>query len=104
MRKYYIHNGTEQLGPFDLNELKDLNIHKETFIWYDGLKDWTSADKIEDFSDLLKTANPPTFNANKSMPPPINFNQNYPIIFKILCSVERPGVKIAMYFGAKYIN
>ncbi|MEI6816874.1 MAG: GYF domain-containing protein [Bacteroidota bacterium] len=79
MKKYYIHIGTEQQGPFDLNELKEKNIHKETYIWYEGLKDWTTADKVDELSDFLRTASPPPFGSNKNTPPPINLTQNSPI-------------------------
>lgn len=36
MKKYYLHDGTEQFGPFDLDELKTKNINCQTPNWYDG--------------------------------------------------------------------
>jgi hypothetical protein len=69
MKKYYLHNGTEQQGPFDIEDLKAKLINKDTPIWYDGLSDWTTADKIDELKDLFKT--PPPF-TTKQTPPPIN--------------------------------
>ena len=31
MKKYYLHNGTESSGPFDIEELKAKNITKAVF-------------------------------------------------------------------------
>lgn len=71
MKKYYIHNGKEQQGPFDIEDLKTKSITKDTSIWYDGLLDWTTADKIEELKDLLRSQTPPPFIGNPT-PPPIN--------------------------------
>lgn len=72
MKKYYLHNGTDQQGPFDTEDLKAKLINKDTPIWYDGLSDWTTADKIDELKDLLKTTTPPPFTTKQTPPPPIN--------------------------------
>lgn len=72
MKKYFLHNGTEQQGPFDLDELKEKLIKKDTPIWYDGLADWTTAEKIDELIDILKTSTPPPFGTKQPAPPPIN--------------------------------
>lgn len=72
MKKYYLHNGTEQQGPFDLDELKAKQIDKNTPIWYEGLPEWTIAEKIDDLKEILKTSTPPPFGTKQSVPPPIN--------------------------------
>ena len=59
MKKFYTHNGTEQQGPFDLEDLKSQNIKRETQIWYDGLDDWTTADKIDELKSLFQSMPPP---------------------------------------------
>lgn len=71
MKKYYLHNGTDQQGPFNIEDLKVKLINKETPIWYDGLSDWTTADKIDELKDLFKVTSPPPF-TTKQTPPPIN--------------------------------
>lgn len=71
MKKYFLHNGIEQQGPFDIEDLKTKNINNDTPIWYEGLDNWTTADKIEDLKEQLKTTTPPPFNEPKKTPPPI---------------------------------
>ncbi len=71
MKKYYLHNGTDQQGPFDMEDLKAKLINKDTAIWYEGLSDWTTADKIEELKDLLNTTTPPPFKTKQS-PTPLN--------------------------------
>ena len=71
MKKYYLHNGTDQQGPFDIEDLKAKNITKETSIWYEGLSEWTTAEVIDDLKDLFKTSTPPPFVAKTTTPPPI---------------------------------
>ena len=70
MKKYFLHNGTEQQGPFDIDNLKVKNIKKDTPIWFEGLSEWTTAGKIAELNDLFTNATPPPFNASSSTPPP----------------------------------
>ena len=63
MKKFYLHNGKDQEGPFDIDDLKAKNITKETSIWYDGISEWTTAEKIADLNALFKTRIPPPFTA-----------------------------------------
>jgi hypothetical protein len=72
MNEYYIHNGTSQEGPFDLERLKQLGINKETPIWYEGLQGWTTAGEVESLSELFMKATPPPFFT--STPPPFEFS------------------------------
>lgn len=72
MKKYFLHNGTEQQGPFDLDDLKAKKINKDTSIWYDGLPEWTTAEKIDELKEILKSSTPPPFGTKQSAPPPIN--------------------------------
>lgn len=74
MKKFFLHNGTEQLGPFDIEDLKTKNISKETPIWYEGLAEWTTAEKVEDLRTLFLST-PPPFETTKVTPPPIHKKQ-----------------------------
>lgn len=70
MKRFFLHNGTEQQGPFDIEDLKTKNISRETPIWYEGLAEWTTAEKVEDLKTLF-ISTPPPFGTIKVTPPPI---------------------------------
>jgi hypothetical protein len=58
-REYYITNGDEQLGPFKIEQLKDLDINSETSVWYEGIGDWTLITNVEELNYLVKKSPPP---------------------------------------------
>lgn len=70
MRQYFIHNGQNEEGPFDIEQLKLQPLKKETPIWYEGLENWTTASEIEEIKYLfaIKQTPPPLV---KSVPPKI---------------------------------
>ncbi len=59
MTQYFYSDGQNQFGPFNINELKDKNISKDTLVWYEGLNDWTKASEISELKTLLKSTPPP---------------------------------------------
>lgn len=61
MKKYFLQKGTNYEGPFDLEELKSKNISKETYVWYEGLTEWTKACKLK---ELIVLFNIPPFGLN----------------------------------------
>lgn len=65
MKKYFINNGTEQQGPFNIEELKSKVINKDTPIWYYGLSEWTTVEHIDELRIILSNV-PPPFNQNTS--------------------------------------
>lgn len=58
MKKYYLHNGSEKIGPFDKEELKQRGVVKTTPIWIEGRERWTCAENYEDLHDLFYTIPP----------------------------------------------
>jgi len=56
MKQYFIHNGQNEEGPFDLEQLKLQPLKKETPIWYEGLDKWTTAGEIEEIKILFVTS------------------------------------------------
>ncbi|HEY6143208.1 MAG TPA: GYF domain-containing protein [Flavobacterium sp.] len=69
MKKYYLHNGTESSGPFDIEELKVKNITTQTPVWYEGLEKWKTAGEIEELKSLFVVI-PPTINPFTAAPTP----------------------------------
>ncbi|MDD5150412.1 MAG: GYF domain-containing protein [Flavobacterium sp.] len=59
MKKYFLHNGSESSGPFDLEELKAKRISKTTPIWFEGMENWKTASEIEELKSLFVVIPPP---------------------------------------------
>ena len=75
-------NGQNQEGPFEIEQLKSLNIKKDTPVWFQGIENWTTAEKVEDLKSILSiNTTPPKFENqtqnNISSTPPNYSNQNY---------------------------
>lgn len=68
MKKYYLHNGIESSGPFDLAELEMKQITAATPVWFSGMPDWKTAAEIEELQTILKVTPPPFKTA--APPPP----------------------------------
>ena len=59
MKKYFYSNGTDKLGPFSLEELKEKNIGSDTQIWFEGLDEWKPASEFPELSNLFGLTPPP---------------------------------------------
>lgn len=59
MKKYYLHNGTESSGPFDIEELKAKNITKASPVWFEGMQHWKTAGEIPELTRLFIAVPPP---------------------------------------------
>lgn len=66
MQKYYTHSNGKQDGPFSIEELKIIQITRDTMIWFEGADNWRKAIEVEDLKDLFKIIPPPL----PTMPPP----------------------------------
>lgn len=82
MRKYFIHNGETESGPFDIEQIKTMQIKSETPIWYEGIQNWTTAGNVEELKLIvISTSNPPKFEKftqqNTNVNPPSFSKQNY---------------------------
>lgn len=94
MKKFYIMNGQNQEGPFDIEQLKLLNIKKDTPVWFEGIQNWTTAEKVEDLKSILPlnvippkfenqtqndfTSTPPNFNNYSNNNQNTNHQKDYP--------------------------
>ena len=68
MKKYFLHDGTESSGPFDLEELKVRKITKTTPVWFEGMQHWKNAEEIPELSSVF-TVIPPPFKSFSAVPP-----------------------------------
>jgi len=67
MKKYFIHNDSSPLGPFTIDELKDMEITKYTPVWCEGLGGWTPAARVKELESLWSDGQPFVYYA---APPP----------------------------------
>jgi hypothetical protein len=76
MKKFYVHDGNSQLGPFSIQELEELGISTDTPAWHRGLQNWTPAGKVNELAPLFPAITPPPFklaakgNSSHSPEPP----------------------------------
>lgn len=59
MIKYYLHNGSENIGPFTIEELKQNKITPTTPVWCEGMEDWNDAGSVEELKILFPVIPPP---------------------------------------------
>lgn len=57
--QYYCYLNGEQRGPMPVEELKALNIKRETLVWREGLENWVSAGALSELSVLFAPAPAP---------------------------------------------
>lgn len=66
MKKYYLHNGQESIGPFTKEELKEQKIKKYTPVWSEDMNDWKKAGEIDELKIILLSIPPPIYNSQKN--------------------------------------
>ena len=66
MKKYYLHNDQESIGPFTKEQLKEQKITKETPVWSEDMNDWKKAGEIDELKIILLTIPPPIYNSPKN--------------------------------------
>lgn len=63
MKKYFYTNGTDKIGPFTLEELKEQNLSRTTMVWFYGLDNWKPLSEIEELNSLTNSIPPPLKNS-----------------------------------------
>ena len=64
MKKYFYSDGTNNFGPFTLDELKEKKISRETKIWFQELGEWKSAGEVPELTEIFKLVPPPIAKTN----------------------------------------
>jgi hypothetical protein len=69
VKKYYLHNGQENSGPFDKEELREQKINKNTLVWAEDWNEWKKAGEIDELKIILlsipPTPSPPKHNLKR---------------------------------------
>jgi nitrogen fixation-related uncharacterized protein len=74
MTEYFIHDGTNQQGPFTLDQLKSKNLRLETPIWHEGLTNWTTIGNLPELKNKLLNTTPPPFNSSNQTSSQATYN------------------------------
>lgn len=56
---YFIAIKGKKKGPYTFEQLKDLDIYKNTLVWKDGMENWLPAGKIKELEDIAIKPPPP---------------------------------------------
>jgi len=68
-KEYFIVVNGEQAGPYTLEQLKGMNLHTESKIWYQGLDEWKMLKEVPEYLQLQ--APPPVITTgNNNWQPP----------------------------------
>lgn len=90
MNKYYLHNGSENIGPFDIEELKQHNVTPTTQVWCEGMEDWKNAGTIEELKKLFPLQPPPLRNEKNKVDKNIKStskNRTFKVLAIIILSI-----------------
>jgi hypothetical protein len=68
MHEYHYSLEGKTFGPVSLEQLKALNIKKDTLVWRDGLANWVMAGSLDELKNIFKASPPPL----QATPPPLN--------------------------------
>jgi hypothetical protein len=66
MKEYYIHKGEDNSGPFNIEELKNQKITKDTLVWSNDMEDFKKAGEIDELKSILSKNPPPLKKLQKS--------------------------------------
>lgn len=77
MKKYFYTDGTNNFGPFTLEELQEKKITRETKVWFQELGEWKPAGEVPELTDIFKLTPPPITKTNYNRMENIN-NQKPP--------------------------
>ncbi len=61
--KWYYASGSDKIGPVDKSEIEELfgkgKILKDTYMWTEGMENWTFIEEVDAFFHLFKASAPP---------------------------------------------
>lgn len=66
MKKFYLHNGHETIGPFDREDLYAQKINKETLVWSQEMITWKKAGEVDELKIILLSIPSPKYNLPKN--------------------------------------
>ena len=78
MKKYFYPDGTNNFGPFTLEELREKNITRETKVWFQELGEWKAAGSVSELNEIFKLVPPPIIEKKSNFNNIENINNQKP--------------------------
>jgi hypothetical protein len=66
MKKYFYTDGEEQFGPFSINELKNIKISRDYYVWFEGLSEWKLIAEVDELKEIFTSIPPPIASIKKN--------------------------------------
>jgi hypothetical protein len=73
MKKYFIQTEKGQSPALNIEDLKVMNLPKNTPVWFEGASNWTTLEQVEEIKSALFPVTPPPF-SKPTVPPPYEGN------------------------------
>lgn len=70
MKKYFLLENGQNIGPFTLEELKEKNLPKTELVWAEGMADWQQGGTIDELKSIFAVTPPPPPKVAPPPPPP----------------------------------
>lgn len=104
MTQYYFHDGLQEQGPYDIEQLKSQTLKKDTPIWYEGLESWTTVSEVEELKQLFvtKPTPPPLVKPvfeNKATPPKIEQTSHASPSFEEAFPTKKKSLLVPLIIG-----
>ncbi|MEI6851338.1 MAG: GYF domain-containing protein [Bacteroidota bacterium] len=77
-KKYFFHNGQQQLGPFTIEELLTQKLAKDNLVWCEGMENWKPAAEMDELKSLFMVATTPVIKTVSTPPPIVNIKKPAP--------------------------
>lgn len=80
MQYYFSHDGQNQQGPVEAEQLREAGVSPQTMVWRDGMSGWTKAGEVPELAGLFAApAQPQVYQQQASPTPvvatPVNYQQ-----------------------------
>src|SRR5690349_7425850 len=66
MKIWFIRHNNQSIGPYTIEELKNLAVTKDDYIWKEGMTDWIQVKSVQELKDHFINQTPPPFSTQPS--------------------------------------
>ena len=66
MKYYLMNNGSQQSGPFELNELLGNGLTPQSYVWNETMSNWLPAMQVPEVAAMLNTQQCPSMPVNNA--------------------------------------